>query len=97
MQLGFSGCLSLKLKKNLASVTIMIEKELMAVAFLNSNAKNPYTMGMAIPPPPTPAIVEIAMKIEKVTVPTISMGLKGKRQFPSQPYPASVSGHSSPF
>tara|TARA_B110000285_G_C15086182_1_gene596339 strand:+ start:1339 stop:1611 length:273 start_codon:yes stop_codon:yes gene_type:complete len=70
---------------------IIIENELIAVAFLKVNPKNPYTIGIAIPPPPIPAILASAMNIEKATVPAISSGSNGIKQLPSHPFPASAS------
>ena len=65
--------------------------ELIAVAFLKVKPKNPYTIGMAIPPPPTPAIFAKAIKTPNMIVPIISSVDNGNKtlSFPS------LSGYSS--
>lgn len=76
---GFSGCLSLKLKKNLASVDTMMANDEIAIAGLVDRLKKYIARGIATPPPPIPAtLLSIIMK-EKTNVPNHSLGSSGQR------------------
>jgi len=78
VQFDFSGCLSEKLKKNLAKVEIMIEKDDTAMAGFMEKLKNVMASGIATPPPPIPATLLRHMMSENTNVPTISLFSSGK-------------------
>jgi hypothetical protein len=74
---GFSGCLSLKLKKNRANVEHIIEKLEIAIAGFIEKLKNTITKGIATPPPPIPPTLLRSMTNAKTNEPTISRGSIG--------------------
>jgi hypothetical protein len=62
----------------------VIEKQLIAIAYLYSTLKNTITKGITIPPPPIPATIAIGMiKANKID-PAISISVRGKASFQSQ-------------
>ena len=72
-----SGCLSLKLKKNRASVEHIIEKLEMAIAGFIVKLKKTMTRGMATPPPPIPPTLLRHMTAAKTNEPIASCGSIG--------------------
>ena len=62
----------------------VIEKQLIAIAYLYSTLKNIINKGITIPPPPIPAIIAIGMIIANKTDPVISILVRGKASFQSQ-------------
>jgi len=62
----------------------VIEKQLIAIAYLYSTLKNIISKGMTIPPPPIPAIIAIGMIIANKADPAISILVRGKASFRSQ-------------
>ena len=73
-----SGCLSLKFMMKRARVVRKIENDEMAMAGLVEKRNKAMMIGMATPPPPTPAILLNAIIKAKTKMPAISRGSTGK-------------------
>lgn len=74
---SFSGCRSLKARMKRAVVVANIVKLEIAMACLVSKEKKAITHGMAIPPPPMPAMFDKHIMREKTRMPAYSRGSTG--------------------
>ena len=73
MTQSFYGCFCFRLKTNLAIDPRNIEKLERAIACFVVNPKNVIQRGVTTPPPPIPPMVESAISIKIIMIPTISI------------------------
>lgn len=69
---SFSECFSLIVVKKRVTEVVKMTKLLQAIAFLVSSLKKANMIGTMMPPPPMPEMTAKAIKIVRITVPTIS-------------------------
>ncbi len=69
---------------NLVIDPTVIEKTLIAIAYLYSTLKKIINKGMTMPPPPIPATIAIGIIKASKADPAISISVSGKASFRSQ-------------